>query len=201
VLGLAIAIVGNSAYQVRYAAVIFPLFVLAAADGVATLRPRLRDVALALVVMLGTSTSVQTIKEPRTQAGEVAAALRAHARPGDVVLYCPDQVAPDTSRYLPASARLQQFAFPTFAGPEIINWTDYARRNAAGDPELFAREAVDRAAGARVWLVMAPSYRTYGRECEALITALQSRLGPQQFVVPIRDVFEHMGLVGFGGIR
>jgi hypothetical protein len=31
-----------------------------------------------------------------------------------------------------------------------------------------------------------------------LIAAFQSRLGPQHFVVPIGDFFEHMGLVRFG---
>jgi hypothetical protein len=178
--------------------VTFPLFVLAGSVGVGTLRPRLRYAVLALIAILGLSTSIHTIKEPRTQAGEIAAALRARARPGDVVVYCPDQVAPDTSRLIPASAGLRQYAFPTSAPPEIINWTDYARRNAAGDPERFARDSVDGADGANVWLVMSPGYRTYGLKCEQLIAAFQSRLGPQHFVVPIGDFFEHMGLVRFG---
>ncbi len=192
------AVASNSAYQIRYAAVVFPLFVLAASAGVPALRPRLRWVAFAVVAVLGLTTSWHVIDEPRTQAGQVAAALRTQARSGDVVLYCPDQIAPDTARLLPASAGLRQYAFPTFAGPDLINWTDYARRNAAGDPERFASEAINRAARSNVWVVMSPGYRTYDLKCEQLITALESRLGPQHWVVPLGNVFEHMALVRFG---
>lgn len=201
VFGFTMAILSDAAYQVRYGAVAFPLFVLAASAGVSVLRPRARYVAFALIAVLGLTTSWHAIDEPRTQAGEIAAALTARAQPGDVVLYCPDQVAPDTSRMLSASAGLRQYTFPDFAGPDLINWTDYARRNAAGDPEQFASDAINRAAGSDVWLVFAPGYRTYGLKCEQLINALQARLGPQHWIVPVGKFFEHMGLVRFGAAR
>jgi len=134
VVGLTVDVATNSAYQTRYAAVVFPFFVLAAGHGAALLGRNARVIVLAVVAALGISTSVHAITTPRTQAGEIAAAVRAGAHTGDAVVYCPDQVAPDTSRLLPASLKIRQFTFPGFGRPDRVDWTDYEARNRAADP-------------------------------------------------------------------
>jgi mannosyltransferase len=198
-LGLTLAVLADSAFEVRYAAVVFPFLALAAGNGAALLSKNLRRVALALVVVLGVSASIHAITQPRTQAGEIAAGLRAHTRAGDVVVYCPDQVAPDTARVLPETLRLRQFTFPGFGPPDRVDWVDYAQRNLEADPDAFATEAVTRAGANAIWLVWSAGYRTYGDKCERLQNAIAQQRGAAYTIVASSEVFEHMSLVGFGG--
>jgi mannosyltransferase len=198
VVGLTVDVVTNSAYQTRYAAVVFPFFVLAAGHGAALLGRKVRIVVLAVVVGLGISTSFHAITMPRTQAGEIAAAVRAGAHDGDVVVYCPDQLAPDTSHLLPASPKIRQFTFPGFGPPDRVDWTDYAARNRAADPDTFATELVARTGPADIWLVSSPGYLTYGDKCEQLQAALEKQRGPAVTLVQSSAVFEHMSLIRFG---
>jgi mannosyltransferase len=197
-LGLGLAVVANSAFEVRYAAVVFPFLALVAGNGAALLAKNLRIAVLALVVVLGVSASFHAITQPRTEAGEIAAALRSHAHPGDVVVYCPDQVAPDTDRLLSPSLLLRQFTFPGFGSPDRVDWVDYANRNRAADPRAFATEAVARAGSNAIWLVWSAGYRTYGDTCERLQSAIAAQRGAAHTIVPSTDVFEHMSLIGFG---
>jgi hypothetical protein len=197
-LGLGLAVAANSAFEVRYAAVVFPFLALVAGNGAALLAKNLRIAVLALVVVLGISAGFHAITQPRTQAGEIAAALRSHAHAGDVVLYCPDQVAPDTNRLLPAMLGLRQFSFPGFGAPDRVDWVDYAKRNDKADPEAFATEAVTRAGANGIWLVWSAGYRTYGDKCERLQNAIAAQRGAAHAIVPAKSVFEHMSLVGFG---
>jgi 4-amino-4-deoxy-L-arabinose transferase-like glycosyltransferase len=200
-VGLAAAVVTNGAYQVRYAAVVFPFFTLAAAHGAALAGRRTRTIALVAVGALGLAASFHAVTQPRSQAGEIAAGLRAGARPGDVVAYCPDQIAPATNRVLPASLGLREFTFPGFGPPEFVDWTDYEDRNRAADPDTFATETDARAGDAGVWLVWSPGYRTYDDKCERLVAALAARRGTADTVVASDDTFEHMNLVRFGPQR
>jgi mannosyltransferase len=197
--GLTTDLVTNSAYQARYAAVVFPFFALTAGHGAALLGSKARVTVLTAVAVLGLSTSVHAIVVPRTQAGEIAAAVRAGAHAGDVVVYCPDQLGPDTSRLLPASLKIRQFTFPGFARPDRIDWTDYAARNAAADPEAFAAHLVERTGPADIWLVSSPGYLTYDEKCERLQAALTKRRGPAVTIVESGVTFEHMSLIRFGG--
>jgi len=195
-LGLGLAYVSGTAFQTRYAAMCFPLYILAVAIGLMCFRDlRVRAVVLALVVALGLVSGVRNALTPRTQATEVAAALRRRAVSGDVVAYCPDQVAPDVSRLVPESLGLRQFAYPGFTPPDRIDWTDYAERNRRADPERFARELERRAGDRTVWLVWSGGYRTYGLQCERVITELARLRGNRRIVVKVDPgVFEHMGL-------
>src|SRR5579862_3748710 len=91
--------IAGGAFQTRYSAVVFPLFIVIVARGVTTLAdPRVRTAVLVVVVALGFVGGVRNIKTDRTQAGEVAAVLRAQAKPGDLVVYCPDQLGPAVHR-------------------------------------------------------------------------------------------------------
>ena len=79
----------------------------------------------------------------RTQADVVGDAVAQHAEPGDVVVYCPDQLGPAYSREMPDG--LVELAYPTLSPPDRVDWVDYAERNEAADPVRIAEEIRDRA--------------------------------------------------------
>lgn len=200
-LGYVASYVSSSAFQARYAAIVFPLFVMLVAYGVLAFgwRP-VRYGALTLVVGLGLVGGLRNFGTQRTQAGQVAAAMEAGGlAPGDVVAYCPDQLGPATSRLLPAG--LAQYTFPARTGPRFVDWVDYATRNesAAADPEAFARFVDEQAGGRTVWLVWNGGYRTYGTKCEVLngaLGALRPR-GAEVLVYADDEIYEPMMLSVF----
>ncbi|MDQ4070064.1 MAG: glycosyltransferase family 39 protein, partial [Actinomycetota bacterium] len=94
---LAVAIVATqvtrSAFAIRYASVVFPMFILLAALGTrALVDRRVRRWLLAASVVFGFWAIAPNVFCNRTSAPRVAAALRAGVEPGDVVAYCPDQL-------------------------------------------------------------------------------------------------------------
>lgn len=197
--GLTASFAARSAFQPRYAAIMFGLFALVVAYGTLVFaRYTLRVAALLVVVALGFAGGVRNVVENRTQAFQSANDIKARSHPGDVVVYCPDQVAPDVSRLLPASLRLVQGTFPGFRAPERVDWIDYATRNEAADINTFAKQVLATAGTHDIWYVYSPGYRTYGTKCEDLITAFAASRTPDRLVAP-DDVnyFEYMGLVHF----
>ncbi len=122
VLGtLAAAITGgyisNSTFDARYASVVFIPLLLLVALGVITVRDRrIRAAVLAVAVVAGLVGSFPDITTNRTQAGEVASVIAAHAKPGDVIAYCPDQLGPAVNRLLP-TGRYAQITFPATPAP------------------------------------------------------------------------------------
>jgi mannosyltransferase len=98
-----------------------------------------------------------------------------HAEPGDVVVYCPDQLGPDYSRQMPDG--LVELTYPALAAPERVDWVDYAERNRAADPNKVADDIRDRAAGNAVFVVWMSDYRTLGDQCERLVAALGPATG------------------------
>ena len=178
VLGLgtfAVGIVASSlqgvGFQDRYAAVVFPLIALTVAIGIVAIRDaRIRVLILVGLAGLGLLGGIRSERRVRTPSGAVAAMLRPQLRASDVVVYCPDQLGPSTERVLPSGTR--QFVFPDLGSPRFVDWTDYADRNAAADPERFAGDVVARAGDGRVWIVWSPGYRTFGKQCEAVVNAL-----------------------------
>ena len=159
-LAIAVGLVTRSAFQGRYAAVVLPTFLLLVVLGMATLADRrVRLGVLAVAVALGLAAAASNVTTNRTQAGQVAAAIRAGAKPGDVVGYCPDQLGPSVSRLLPSN--LVQLAFPTGQPPQRVDWYDYSARNAAGQPATFARSLAARAGpGHSIWLVWLSGYKS-----------------------------------------
>ncbi len=175
---LAAAIVGglvtNSAFDARYASVVFMPLILLVALGLTVFRDRhVRAGVLALAVVLGLGGSIPNVTTNRTQAGEVAAAIARSGRPGDVVAYCPDQLGPAVNRLLP-SGRYQQVTFPRGTGPAFVNWVDYAAAVKAASPLDFARQVETLAGGThQVFLVWAGGYQAFGTKCEGIIQTLQ----------------------------
>ena len=197
VVGTSVSYLAGSAFQTRYSAIVFPFYVLVVARGLACFADR-RVLAgvCGVVVALGFAGGVRNLLENRTQAGEVAAVLRAEARPGDLVVYCPDQLGPSVSRGAPDG--LDQVTYPFFDDPSRVDWVDYEEKLATVDPAGFAARALQRAGESHaLWLVSGPGYRTHTGTCEALAAALGSSRDPVTRVLPDEDVWEKPGLVRF----
>jgi mannosyltransferase len=197
-LGTVVAFLSRTAYQSRYASVVVPLVLLAAAAGITRLASWWwRAAATAVVLALALPGIVAAASQDRTQGGQVVDQLNAQAAPGDVVLYCPDQLGPAFSRHLRADVRTM--TYPTGASPSFVDWRDYAARNAAGDPEAFAQRVLaDTPPDRTIWMAWVGGYRTYGDQCERLDTALRAaRPGGGAVVRDRPTVLEHATLVEY----
>jgi hypothetical protein len=177
---LAAAVAGgfltNSAFDARYASVVFIPLILLVAVGLVTFRDRrVRSVVLVVAVVAGLASSVPDVTTNRTQAGQVATAIAASGRPGDIVAYCPDQLGPAVDRLLPAG-RYSQTTFPRGTGPEFVNWVDYAAAVRAASPVAFAERVESQAAaeGRQIFVVWAGGYQGYGLRCEGIVQTLQA---------------------------
>ena len=174
---LAAAIVGGyvsgSAFQARYAWVVFVPLVLLVALGLVTFADRrIRAGVLAATVAFGLASALPNVWTSRTQAGEVATTLAQLGRPGDVVAFCPDQIGPAVNRLLPPG-RYQEVTFPRGTGPAFVDWVDYATASHRGHPAAFASRLEAMSAPThQIWLVWAPGYQTFGTKCETLETDL-----------------------------
>jgi mannosyltransferase len=185
-LGGAVSFLAHSTFAGRYASVLYPLFALVVAYGITVFSDtRVRGIFLAVVVLIGLGGGARAVFEDRTEAGVVADAIRARAKPGDVVLYCPDQLGPSVSRLLSGTRGLQQLTFPRGDRPELVDWVDYKERRDKTDSNAFARQVADGTApGRTIWYVVAVQYRG-GNEgkCDAVLRALVPlRSNPRQVV-------------------
>ena len=199
VLAIVAGRLGSSAFAVRYAAVLYPLFILVVAVGTDVFAsPRVFRGVLAVTVAVGFYANTPNIFGDRTNAGKVASVINANAHPGDVVAYCPDQLGPSVSREIRA-AGLVQLTFPRAIGPERVDWVNYEKVNKAGKTPDFARMLVDRAGPTHdVWLVWARGYQTFGTKCSNLIDQLdQYRPNMERSVKISTKYFERPGLVRF----
>jgi 4-amino-4-deoxy-L-arabinose transferase-like glycosyltransferase len=203
-------IVSGSAFSPRYAAVVFVPLLLLVAFGAFTLADaRLRLAVAAVVVVAGLAASVENVWTQRTQAPQVVSALDAHARPGDVVAFCPDQLGPAVYRLTASgqtdrsgsSGRYRMITFPRGIGPAFVDWVNYDKVAEAASPAAFARK-LERMAGSDhdIWLVSAPGYIGFGAKCGTLATDLQRApgYGSHQWVTtdPAK-YYEPMGLTQF----
>jgi mannosyltransferase len=121
--------------------------------------------------------------------------LRREAKPGDVVVYCPDQVGPAVHRLAPGG--LDEVVYPSFAGPERIDWVDYKQRLAAANPPTFARAALARAGSHTLWYVSAPGYITHTGTCETLSNDLAAARTRLQRSLSNDKIFEKSALQMF----
>ncbi len=196
VIGASAAYLGHSAFQSRYASIMFPFFVLVAAQGVSCFADfRVRALVLAVVVALGFVGSARNLVTDRTEATQVAAILNRDALPGDLVLYCPDQVGPAVHRLLRSG--LDEATYPRFGAPALVDWVDYKDVLAAHKPAAFAREALARAGSHTIWLVWAPGYITHVGTCESIAATLGKTRPLQNRLAPDPDIFEKPGLQAF----
>jgi mannosyltransferase len=194
-LGGLVSWVADSAFQSRYSAIVFPFFLLLAARGVACFADvRVRAAVLAVVCLLGVTGGVRNARADRTQAGDVAAALRANAKAGDLVVYCPDQLGPAVSRIAPAD--LRQVTYPRLASPRRVDWVDYEDVLRRHDPGVVASRVRSLAGTATIFVVTASGYRTHVGICEAFVNAVAGGdRGISQLVTANDRIIEKMSLL------
>ena len=195
-LGTTASFVLGSAFDARYASVMFPFFALLAAVGISLfVDRRVRAGVLAAVVAVGIVGGVRNYTTNRTQASQSTSIIAAESRPGDVVAYCPDQVGPSASRLLRTVPGLVQLTFPDGGSPDRVNWVDYVDRIQAASPQRFANRVLNLAGSHTIWFVYAYGYNHVEGKCEAITAALsQARPHSSPRVVP-NDMFdEFMGL-------
>lgn len=178
----------HSGYALRYTAVCLPFYLLLVARGLAVLPGRLlRNSVVGLVVLGGLHGGLSTALQARTQAGQIAATLRAAARPGDVVAYCPDQLAPAVHRLLPDSLGVTEIAYADPSGPALVDWVKYSQRVRALPPAQFAVQVLQAAGdGHDVWLVTEDGYRVFGGVCPQVADVLSSERGAPTLEVTSR---------------
>jgi hypothetical protein len=201
-LGGTAGLLARATFAGRYASVVWPLFILVAVYGITVFASfRVRAIIVAIIAAIGLASGFRSVVDDKTQAKEVADAVKAHARPGDVVLYCPDQLGPSVSRLLAGRRGLQHLTFPAGDPPELVDWVDYKQRRDKVDANAFARKVSDRAApGETIWYVIATQYRG-GNEgkCDAVQRALTAVRGtnPQLLVEPDDKFSEFLGLLEY----
>jgi len=202
---LILAIVGGfvlrSAFTERYTAVMFAAFILLVSLGLTVLvDPRIRYTVLAVATALGLAGSVTNVTTNRTQAASLVHTIEAQASPGDVVVYCPDQLGPGASRLL--TGHFVQTTYPRGIGPYLVDWVDYPAVAKSSRPGAFAQKAVAQAGPSHnVWLVWSPDYLTIGAKCQALESDL-AVLRPHSKLVIAQQAskyFEHANLVRYWG--
>ncbi|HEY8203065.1 MAG TPA: glycosyltransferase family 39 protein [Actinomycetota bacterium] len=199
VLGtFALAIVAGRLFHVsfaaRYTSVVMPLFLLLAALGLRSFPARSRWIVMGVAVGCGMAVAIANVNLKRTQTGDVARVLRSRATAGDLIVYCPDQLGPGTSRLAPAD--VPQTTFPGFGAPGLVDWVDYKQRYATASPAAFAREAERRAGSGRIWLVYSGRYNVAGRPCARLTKQLAALRPPQKPIVrPNYHAYENAWLL------
>ncbi len=197
-------IITKSAFSSRYAAVVFlPLLLLIALGTTTLLSPRVRAAVVAVAVVAGLVSSAQNVTTQRTQAGQVAAVLNTHAKAGDTIAFCPDQLGPSVYRQVQHTGRYDMLTYPRRTSPAIVDWVDYAKTVQGASPVAFADFLAHKSGAHTIWLVWQPGYQTYGIRCETIAAnlstlATQSGGGARNFVVNRPALFyEPMNLTEF----
>ena len=201
-LAVAVSDLTGQAYVPRYASIAFPGVLLVIAVGVASFGDaRLRLGALVVMAGIGIAGIHPIMAYERTQAAGVARQIRAEAQPGDVVVYCPDQLGPSVSRMLPDSLGLTQITYPKADRPELVDWVDYRATIRRTDVTRFASTALDMAGSNNdVWYVWSIGYKSLGKRCEQILHALA---GSRTWTDQVRINWhrpEHLGLIRFAPV-
>jgi uncharacterized membrane protein len=192
----------GSAFVGRYTSVVFPVLVMLVAIGASHIGRRdARIVVVALACVVGTALAIEEAHTPRTPAASFARYLDAEARPGDIVVFCPDQLGPAVSRLLADSpvSSLQQGTFPRWAPPTRVNWVDYGTRYKVASASEFAADAVHRAGHGAIWLVWSSYYPPTEPSCLTLRAALSFLRPTEEQLVKDRpdDYLDHGALLRY----
>lgn len=179
-IGWAAAFATNNTFASRYAAVVYPLWVLCIAAGTAVLRqPRVTAGVLAVVLAFSAFGAVGEIRFPRSQTesivSDIADDIEERGVASPVVVTCPDQLGVAVQRQL--DQRLENpptaIPYPLADDPRFVDWVDYGERNEASDPQAFVDGLGDRLPpDATLYVVTSTSYRTFEGKCEQLVAAL-----------------------------
>ena len=111
--------------------------------------------------------------QPRTQAVQIAADLNAKAQPGDMVVYCPDQLGPAVDRLLNVPD-VTELTYPRLMGPQRIDWVDYLSTIRDTSPQARALQIRNKLnPGSTLFLVWRNGYEGFGGSCGSLATWLE----------------------------
>ncbi|MGQ0630776.1 MAG: hypothetical protein ACT4P1_07005 [Sporichthyaceae bacterium] len=180
VLALGLSMASGGAVVGRYTAVVVPVVVLLIAFGVITLPRTAGLTVLSLLVSLGLLGGLTVATTDHSHAGRVADALNSRADAGDLLVYCPDQLAPGVEARLQVPG-LERLTLPAQADPTVVDWTDYTDAIDALRLRRLAEDIADVVKAdpsAAIWLVTSVStYRTHTEVCDPLRTRLVAALG------------------------
>lgn len=167
-------LVGN-AWADRYTATAFVPFLLVVGLGATVLADqRVFRVVVATAAVIGLLAGAGDITRQRSQASEAADVIGRLAKPGDVVLVCPDQLGPGLARTLPSWVSV--YAVPTYGPPDRVDWVDYETRNTQADGIAIADRAIAEAGNrGTVFMAASGSYRTFETLCLQVRTRLQQQ--------------------------
>jgi uncharacterized membrane protein len=201
---LVIAVIASgssgSAFVGRYTSVVYPLFILLVALGISLFQDR-RIIAGVLFVVCGSGLTVAFggSNANRTEAGLVSEVLNQEGRPGDLVVYCPDQLGPAVSRLL--HQPLTQLTFPRGIGPQRVDWVDYRQVIQRTNVAAFADEMIQRAGkGHTLWYVWRRGYPALGQACTQLYNEFSAfRPADEMVHVFVYRYYEHEALYRFSG--
>lgn len=167
-LGIVGAHISQSTFVPRYAAVILvPLVILMAVGTQAIAAPWLRLVAIGILALGLVVQGLEWRTTQRSQGGEISSVLLKNAKPGDTVLFCPDQLGPSVIRILPGN-ELSLYGYPRLDNPRFINWVDYLAAMRSTSPKKFAKQVSAKTGRHTVWLVWATGYGPYQSTCAVL---------------------------------
>ena len=163
----------GAAFDQRYIAVVFPLFVILCALGLTTFGSRTVTAGvLAVACVAGLMSARQWDSQPRTEAVKVAADLNQEAQAGDVVVYCPDQLGPAVDRLLTVPG-VTELTYPRMLGAQRVDWVNYLFCYPGTSTQTFAHEVVGKLdPGNRLWLVWRNGYLGFGGSCGNLASWL-----------------------------
>jgi hypothetical protein len=198
-LAVLAGIVTGAAFDNRYIAVVFPLFIVLCALGLTTFTSRkVTSVLLVVACVAGLLSAKQQNSQPRTQAVQLAAVLNAQAQPGDMVVYCPDQLGPALSRLLKVPD-ITQLTFPRMIGPARVDWVNYLSEIQNTDVGTFAQDIVNKLnPGSTLWLVWRNGYLGFGGICGNLLSWLQMyHPGGETEIFQNASYYEYENLVRF----
>jgi mannosyltransferase len=202
-LGLAVlaGAIAGATFVGRYTSVVFPLFMLLAGLGAAVfLDRRVMAGVLAIASVFGLVVAIGNGSANRTMAGTVSAVIDKEANPGDLVVYCPDQLGPAVDRLLHVIG-LQEATFPRQIAPERVNWADYRQVISDTSVDQFGQAMIVRSGGHAIWYVWREGYPGTAHKCTQLLSLFKSLRPLNQEVVAniSTGYFEHEALVRFAG--
>jgi len=200
---LALAVVAGAvtgaAFDQRYIAVVFPLFVVICALGLTTCGSRKVTAGLlAVACVAGLLSAKQWDSQPRTQAVQIAADLNDHAQPGDMIVYCPDQLGPAVDRLLKVPG-VTELTFPRMMGPQRIDWVDYVSYIQGTNVQAFAEGIKSKLnPGSTLFLVWRNGYKGFGGSCGSLASWLEWLIPGGETIIPANSTYyEYENLVEF----
>jgi hypothetical protein len=200
VVAVLVGAVTGAAFDQRYIAVVFPLFIVVCAIGLTAFGSRAFTAGvLSVACVAGLLSAKQWDSQPRTEAVKVAAVLNQEAQPGDMVVYCPDQLGPAVDRLLTVPS-VTELTFPHMTGPQRVDWVNYKAAIQGTSTQSFAHTVTGKLGpGARLWLVWRNGYEGFGGSCGSLASWLGWYLpGGQTVVQASKAYYEYEDLTVFG---